>query len=86
MRLYVQPKASRTRFVGYHGDAIKVSVKASPMDGKANDAVLSFLATFLGVKRRDLEIGHGLQSRNKVVLVAGVAIGEIREKIAGSLL
>ncbi len=85
LRLYVQPKASRTRLFGFHGNAVKVAVTAPPVDGKANDAVLSFLATFLGVKKRDLEISHGLQSRNKAVLVTGVAIEEIREKIGGSL-
>ncbi len=86
LRVYVQPKASRTGLVGLHGDAVKLAITTAPVDGKANVALLSFLAKFLGLKKRDLEIRHGLKSRNKTVLVTGLESEEIRSKIEESLL
>lgn len=47
LALYIQPKASRTRFLGMHGDELKLAITAPPVDGKANKAVISFLAKFL---------------------------------------
>lgn len=81
LRVYVQPRASRNRFAGLHDNAIKLAITAPPVDGKANAAVIRFLASFLHVKKKDLEIKHGLQSRNKSVLIAGLNVEEIRSKI-----
>lgn len=81
LRVYVQPRASRSRFVGLHGNAMKLAITAPPVDGKANAAVIKFLVSFLNVKKKDLEIKHGLQSRNKSVLIAGLNAHEIRSKI-----
>jgi len=77
IRVYVQPRASRNGFSGLHGDAIKLSVTAPPVDGKANKAVIKFLASFLHIKKMDLEIKHGLQSRKKTVLIAGLSADEV---------
>jgi len=52
LRVFVQPRASRTVFTGIHGDAIKLAITAPPVDGKANTAVIKFLASFLGIKKR----------------------------------
>lgn len=82
LRLYVQPKASRNGFAGEYGDAIKLAITAPPVDGKANAAVIGFLASFLGLKKKDLEIKHGLQSRKKHVLIAKRSPQEILTRIA----
>ncbi len=81
LRVYVQPRASRNEFVGLYGDAVKLAISAAPVDGKANVAVVKFLASFLHVKKKDLEIKHGLQSRKKSVLIAGLSAERIRAQI-----
>jgi len=81
LRVYVQPRASRDRFAGLYDDAVKIALTAPPVDGKANAAVIKFLASFLNVKKKDLEIKHGLQSRNKSVLIRGVSAESVRSKI-----
>lgn len=81
LRVYVQPKSSRNGFAGLHKDAMKLAITAPPVDGKANAAVIKFLAVFLNVKKKNLEIRHGLQSRNKTVCISGLDAEEIRARM-----
>ncbi len=83
IEIHVQPKASRIGFTGLYDAAVKLNISSAPVDGKANAAVIKFLATFLHVRKKDLEIKHGLQSRKKTILVSGVSLEEIRVKMQG---
>jgi uncharacterized protein (TIGR00251 family) len=71
LELHVQPGASRSEFAGRHGERIKVRLAARAVDGKANDALIEFLAAHYGVKKRDVRILSGLKSRKKRVEVNG---------------
>lgn len=71
--VHVQPRARRTEIVGAHGDALKLRLQAPPVDGAANEALIAFLATALGVPSRNVDIVSGASSRTKVVEVRGVA-------------
>ncbi len=81
LRVYVQPRASKNRFIGLHNDAIKIAITAPPVDGKANAAVIRFLASVLNLKKKDLEIKHGLQSRKKSVLITSISLDKVRTQI-----
>ncbi len=81
LRVYVQPRASRNGFAGVYGDAVKLAITAPPVDGKANGAVIGFLASFFDLKKKDLEIKHGLQSRKKSILIAKHSAKEILTRI-----
>lgn len=69
LELHVQPGASRSEFAGKHGDRIKVRLAAPPQDGKANAALIDFLAQYYGVPRRKVRITSGLKSRQKRVVI-----------------
>ncbi len=69
--LHVQPGASRSEFAGRHGDRIKVRLAARAVDGKANEALIEFLASHYGVARRSVRILSGLKSRQKRVEIDG---------------
>ncbi len=69
LELHVQPGASRTEFAGKHGERIKVRLAAPPQDGKANAALIEFLARHYGVPRRNVRITSGLKSRQKRVVI-----------------
>jgi uncharacterized protein len=69
LELHVQPGASRSEFAGKHGDRIKVRLAAPPQDGKANAALIEFLAQYYGVPRRKVRITSGLKSRQKRVVI-----------------
>jgi uncharacterized protein (TIGR00251 family) len=69
--LHVQPGASRSEFAGEHGGRLKVRLAAPPVDGRANDALVEFLAAYFEVPRRNVRITAGLKSRRKRVIVEG---------------
>jgi len=67
--LHVQPGAARSEFAGRYGERIKVRLKARAVDGRANDALVEFLAAHYGVPRRRVSIVSGLKSRDKRVVI-----------------
>lgn len=67
LQLYVQPRARRTRIAGSHAGGLKVQVTAPPIDGAANEAVITLVARSLGVPRRTVHLVQGAGSRQKVV-------------------
>jgi uncharacterized protein (TIGR00251 family) len=71
LTLHVQPGAKRSEIVGLHGDALKIKLAAPPVEGRANEALLKFIAELFDVPLRNVELKQGEQSRRKVVLIAG---------------
>jgi uncharacterized protein (TIGR00251 family) len=63
----VQPGASRSEFAGMHGGRIKVRLAARAVEGKANEALIEFLAAHYKVPKRNVRITAGLKSRQKRV-------------------
>lgn len=68
----VQPRAKETRLDGKSGDVYKLRLAAPPVDGKANDACLRFLAEKLRVPLAAMRLVSGLTSRSKIVEVEGM--------------
>ena len=73
LELHVQPGASRSEFAGKHGERIKVRLAARAVDGKANEALIEFLAGYYKVPKRSVRIESGLKSRQKRVVIEGVS-------------
>lgn len=71
LTLHIQPGAKKTEFAGEHGDALKIRLAAPPVDGKANAALLAFLAETLGLPRSAVSLKSGQTARRKVVLIVG---------------
>ncbi len=69
LKIYVQPGASRNEIVGVHNDVLKLRLTTPPVDGKANKAVLAFLAKTLGCPKSSLSLKSGHRNRNKVVVI-----------------
>jgi uncharacterized protein (TIGR00251 family) len=69
--LHVQPGAKRSEFAGEHGGRMKLRLAAPAIEGKANDALVDFLADYFKVPRRSVRIVSGLKSRQKRVSVEG---------------
>jgi uncharacterized protein (TIGR00251 family) len=67
--LHVQPGAARTEFAGKHGERLKVRLQARAVEGKANEALIDFLAAHFRVPRRNVRIVSGLKSRQKRVQI-----------------
>ena len=67
--LYIQPGAKQSRVVGLHDGLPKIAIKARPIDGEANEALITFLAELGGVPKRSIEILSGQTSRTKRLAV-----------------
>ena len=74
LALHVQPGAKRSEIAGLHGAALKIRLAAPPIEGRANEALLKFIAELFGVPLRQIELKQGGQSRHKVVAITGSAI------------
>ena len=70
LQLSVMPNAKRTAVDGLHDGALRVRLAAPPVDGRANDALIAWLAKSLGVAKRDVELLRGESSRRKQVAIA----------------
>jgi uncharacterized protein (TIGR00251 family) len=81
----VQPGASRSEVAGLHGTELKVRVKAPPVEGKANAALLEFLAELFRVKRGQCELLRGETARSKTVFIRGLNEALARAELAGRI-
>jgi len=73
-KIKVQPGAAKNEIAGVQGDALKIKINAPPVKGKANKALIDFLADELGVKRSVVQIISGHTSKIKKIKVVGEAI------------
>ncbi|WP_456431954.1 DUF167 domain-containing protein [Thermosulfuriphilus sp.] len=78
IKVHVQPRAKKTELAGRHGQAIKVRLAAPPVEGKANKALLSFMAQRLSLPLTALTIISGHKGRDKRILIQGVNPEEIK--------
>lgn len=74
LTLHVQPGAKHTTVAGLHGEALKIRLSAPPLEGRANAALLKYIASSFDVALRQVELKQGDQSRHKVVAVTGSAV------------
>ena len=67
----VQPRASRSEIAGLHGERLRIRLRAPPVDGRANAALVEFLADAFDVPRASVIVEHGLTGRDKRVRIRG---------------
>ena len=81
LELKVIPSAPRDRIAGWLGDALKMKLRAPALDGRANDALLDFLAAGLGQPRRAVTLVRGGKSRRKVVRLEGLTLAQVKARL-----
>jgi uncharacterized protein (TIGR00251 family) len=84
VNVHIQPGAAKSEIAGMHGDAIKIRIKARPVEGAANAALIEFIATNLGVTRKAVRILRGEKSRQKTVFIA-VRADEVERRLMGKM-
>lgn len=77
----IHPRAKKDAITGEVGDALKLSLTAPPIDGRANEACIEFFAKLLKVPRSSVTIASGASSRNKVIRVEGISAAELRNHL-----
>jgi uncharacterized protein len=81
LKLRVAPKSAQDAIVGWHGDALKIKVRAAPENGRANAAVVKLLAETLGLPRAAIVLESGHTSRDKRVRVQGLSAEKVAERL-----
>ncbi len=84
LSLHIQPGAKKTAVVGLHGEALKIRLAAPPVDGKANQALVEFLAASLRVTKSRIDLVSGVSSRTKRIRITGVTAAAVRRSLLGS--
>jgi uncharacterized protein (TIGR00251 family) len=79
------PRAKKNAVTGEVGDALKVSLTAPPVDGRANEACIEFFAKLLKLPRSSVTIASGESSRAKIIRVVGLSAEETRKRIEKSM-
>ncbi len=82
VRCRVRPSASKTAVVGLYDGALKISLAAPPIDGKANKALRAFIAKKLGVSKSLVSLVAGEKSKNKTVACLNVTLENARIALA----
>jgi uncharacterized protein (TIGR00251 family) len=77
----VHPRARKNAITGELGDALKLSLTAPPVEGRANEACIKFFANLLKVPRSSVTIASGQNRRNKTIRIAGMSAEEVRRRL-----
>lgn len=81
----VTPGAKEDRLLGWEGEVLRLRLRAAAVEGKANSALIKFLAASLGLRQRDLTIEQGRASRRKLVAIAGLTAAQTRRRLNNSI-
>ncbi len=73
LNVHAQPGARKPALRGLHGDAVKIAVREAAEAGRANAAIVAFVADWLDVPKSDVSVASGHQSRRKRLFVRGDA-------------
>ncbi|MDP9187507.1 MAG: DUF167 domain-containing protein [Verrucomicrobiota bacterium] len=79
--IHIVPNGKIDKVVGEHGDAIKIKLRAPAVEGKANAALISFLAKRLKVPARMIVLLRGQKSRDKVIRIDGLSEKDVRRRL-----
>ena len=81
----VQPRAQKNAVTGVVGEALKLALTAPPVEGRANEAVVEFLAELFRIPRSSVTIASGLSNRNKVIRLTGVSRLAVEQRLMAIL-
>ncbi len=85
LEVVVAPRAKRSKFVGFHGGYPKIALAAPPIEGRANEELLSFCKELFGMPGRYIELVRGDTSRRKAVLLRGISIEKVVQVLETSV-
>jgi uncharacterized protein (TIGR00251 family) len=81
LRVHVIPNAKSGCVVGDHGGAVKIKLRAPAVEGKANAALIRFLAEQLKLPRHSIMLTRGHRSRDKLIQIHGLSEEDVRNRL-----
>lgn len=77
----LHPRAKKNAITGTLGDALKISLTAPPLEGRANHACIEFLADVFKLPRSSITIAAGQTSRNKLIRIFGLSAADVETRL-----
>ena len=84
-QIRVLPRSSRCEVAGVQGDALKIKITSPPVEGRANEECVCFLADRLGVRKSQVEIIAGHKAKKKTIVVSGLKKTDLLSSLASFL-
>jgi hypothetical protein len=81
LRIYATPRASKTEIVDLMQDKCRIRVKAPPVEGEANSALIKFLAKTFGISKSKVILVKGQKSKTKCFCLMGIELSEAIQKL-----
>jgi uncharacterized protein (TIGR00251 family) len=85
----VQPGARQTAITGVYGEGnrphLNIAIKASPIEGRANQALIAYLTKVLSITRSRITVIHGQHDRFKLLVLSGMALAEAQAILQAKL-
>ena len=81
----VVPRSSQCKLVGFQGDLLKIKITAPPVDGRANEECIRFLADLFKVKKDQVHITGGLKAKKKAIAINGLTKKEVEAVLSACL-
>ena len=85
LRVHVQPRAAKSAAAGLMGESLKIRLAAPPVDGKANQALVAFVADLCDLPKRAVSLKSGETSREKTLVLTGADEAALRRTLAPHL-
>jgi hypothetical protein len=81
LKIHLAPRSSRNQLVSCTDDQLKIKITAPPVEGRANQALIAFLAKQLGIAKSRVELAGGETSKQKKIKIHGLALHEIHDRL-----
>lgn len=83
LALQITPAAKRNEVIGLLGHELKIRLQAQPIEGRANAALIHYIADCIGVPKSQVRVLHGHTSKHKIVEIqsAGLTVAQVRHTL-----
>ncbi|RPI79680.1 MAG: YggU family protein [Desulfobacteraceae bacterium] len=81
LKIHLVPRSSRDQLVNCTGDQLKIKITAPPVEGRANQALIAFLAKQLGIAKTKVELVAGATSKQKKIRIHGLTLNQIHDRL-----
>lgn len=81
IKVKIVPGSSKNKIVGVYNDALKITITAPPVEGKANKKCISYLSKHFDIAKSKIEILSGKNSRNKLIKISNINQNDFLDKL-----
>lgn len=81
IKVHVQPKSAKSGVWGIYGGSVKIKLNSPPVENRANEELVRFISSLMGIRKSDIKILRGTTGRKKKVFIPGISAREASSKL-----